>query len=84
VQTESGKAPDIWRRLPHEALQLAMQRDGATHTTAGFQGCLRSLVNAAAGHTAAMDEELRRTCKQQQQLQQEVQVLCATVDCEST
>lgn len=80
VQTELGKAPDIWRRLPQEALQLAVRRHGLTHTAAGFDGSLRALVNAAAGHTAAVEGELQRTCEEQQQLQQEVQELRATVE----
>jgi DNA repair exonuclease SbcCD ATPase subunit len=58
TQTPEGQPPDIWRRLPQEALQAALQ---FYKNDLGYpEGALRSMAWAAAQHSLELDCELRR------------------------
>lgn len=58
TQTPEVQPPDIWRRLPQEALQAALQyyKDNLDFPEAA----LRSMAWAAAQHSLQLDRELRR------------------------
>jgi uncharacterized protein (DUF3084 family) len=60
TQTPEGQPPDIWRRLPQEALQTALQyyKDAPNYDW-DSNGALRSMARAAAAYSLGLEPKLQ-------------------------
>ena len=72
-QTTEGQPPDIWCRLPYEALEAAIQnyKDAAAYSW-DVPGAFQSMARAAAEHSHVLEQETK-------ELRKEVVELRATV-----
>jgi hypothetical protein len=73
AQASDIEAPDIWRRLPYQALETALEHvNDAPHFAWDVKGALRTMSQAAAEHSLLLGRET-------DQLRGEVKELQATV-----